>query len=276
MKYATPQREMPMKNYGDMPCSVAEAECERLFRSATVIGDIAVLSLSPDAGACPASIGDAIMAKRRHIRTVLNKTTTLEGDHRVARYDVLAGGGTVTVLREFGFSYTLDVGEVFFNPRLASERMRVASQVAFGEHVLVPFAGVGPFVVPAAARGARVVAVEKNPAACRFLSENCRGNGVEGRVEVRDVDVSLLAGMHLPSFDRAVIPTPYGMDGMLHLLAPLVRPKGTIHFYTFKKRHQIHGLERRFAEEGYDLLAARRCGNVAPCVSRWVFDLRTP
>ncbi len=47
-----------------------------------------------------------------------------------------------------------------------------------------------------------------------------------------------------------------------------------IHSYTFKKRHQIPGLLRGFEEEGYDVLTARRCGNVAPCVSRWVFDLK--
>jgi len=118
--------------------------------------------------------------------------------------------------------------------------------------VLVLFAGVGPFVVPAAARGARVVAVEKNPAACRWLSANCRTNGVDGRVCVHETDAASLPGLCPTSFDRAVIPTPYGMDGMFSRIAPMVRRGGMIHFYTFKKRHQFPGLLRGFEEEGYD------------------------
>lgn len=265
-------REMQMIN-DDLSCNLTEQELDRLSRRVTIIGDIAILSLPTDSDARLEDIAGAIMAKRERIRTVLNKTTGLEGDRRVARYSPLAGSRTVTVHREYGYSYRLDVSEVFFNSRLASERMRVASQVASGEEVLVPFAGVGPFVVPVAARGARVVAVEKNPAACRWFRENCRGNGVEDLVEVHEIDASELPGMLSISFDRAVIPTPYGMDGMLYRLAPLVRRGGMIHFYTFKKRHQIPGLAREFTQEGYAVVTTRRCGNVAPSVSRWVFDL---
>ncbi len=265
-------REMQMRS-DDLSCHLPEPDLDRLSRNVTVIGDIAILSLPPDGDARLEDIADAIMARRERIRTVLNKTTRLEGDRRVARYSLLAGGRTITVHREYGFSYRLDVSEVFFNPRLASERMRVASQVSSGEEVLVPFAGVGPFVVPVAARGARVVAVEKNPAACRWLRENCRDNGVEDLVEMHEIDASEFPGMLSTSFDRAVIPTPYGMDGMLYRLAPVVRQGGMIHFYTFKKRHQIPGLAREFGQEGYDVVTTRRCGNVAPSVSRWVFDL---
>ncbi len=179
----------------DMACILAEEDLLRLSRSITVIGDIAILSLPSGIDTSLWDMADALIAQSKNIRTVLNKVTGLEGDHRVARYQILAGSGTVTVHREFGFSYALDAREVFFNPRLASERRRVAVQVSPGEEVLVPFAGVGPFVVPAAARGARVVAVEKNPAACRWLSANCRTNGVDGLVCVHETDAAFLPGL---------------------------------------------------------------------------------
>ncbi len=74
-------------------------------------------------------------------------------------------------------------------------------------------------------------------------------------------------------FDRAVVPTPYGRDDILGAISPIVKAGGAIHFYTFKKRHQIEGLIREF--EGRVLTVDhRRCGNVAPGVSRWAFDLR--
>ena len=89
------------------------------------------------------------------------------------------------------------MGTVFFNPRLASERKRVTVQVQHGERVLIPCCGVGPFVVPVAAHGAEIVAVEQNPEACRWLEENIRLNGVEDRVTIIEGD----------AFDTSLLPT---------------------------------------------------------------------
>ena len=75
-------------------------------------------------------------------------------------------------------------------------------------------------------------------------------------------------------FDRAIIPTPYGMDGILDVIAPRVKSGGMVHFYTFKKRHQIPGLVEDFILRGLFPVFYRSCGNVAPNVSRWVFDLK--
>ena len=105
----------------------------------------------------------AIISSHKNVRTVLNKISKVEGERRVAEFEVLAGGGTLTCHREYGYSYRLDVARVFFNPRLAGERMRVASKVLPGERAIVPFAGVGPFAIPLAAAAARVLALETAP-----------------------------------------------------------------------------------------------------------------
>ena len=117
-------------------------------------------------------IATAILDQCNHIHTVLNKTSRLEGERRVARLEVLAGvGNTITTHREFGFIYHLDVARVFFNSRLGSERMRVASQVKDGEDVLVPFAGSGPFVVPVGCPGR----------SCGGAGEESRGMSMAGQ-----------------------------------------------------------------------------------------------
>ena len=167
------------------------------------------------------------------------------------------------------------MGTVFFNPRLASERKRVTVQVQYGERVLVPCCGVGPFVVPAAARGAEIVAVEQNPEACRWLEENIRLNGVEDRVTIIEGDAFDSSILPTGDFDRAIIPTPYGMDAILDVIAPRVKRGGMIHFYTFKNRDQADALGPAFGQKGFEVLIQRRCGNVAPGVSRWVYDLVT-
>jgi tRNA (guanine37-N1)-methyltransferase len=239
-----------------------------------VIGNIAVLSLPEELSDYRFVIADAVMLRRRSIRTVLNKISRIDGSCRTARYEILAGNGTVTVHREYGFAYRLEVGKVFFNPRLASERKRVTDQVCHGERVLVPFCGVGPFVIPAAARGAAVIAVEQNPEACRWLAENVASNGVDDRVTVLAGDAFAAALLPAGAFDRAIIPTPYGMDAIFAVVTPLVKTGGMIHFYTFCNPDQADALGQAFIRRGLALVARRRCGNVAPSISRHVYDLR--
>ena len=238
-----------------------------------VIGDIAVLSLPPEVSGYAPFIARAIISRRHNIRTVLNKTTRIYGCNRTARMEIIAGTDTVTEHHEYGFVYRLDVGTVFFDPRLASERKRVTDQIHTGERVLVPFCGVGPFVIPAAAHGAEVIAVEQNPEACRWLAQNIVLNAVRDQVTTITGDAFNLSPLPAFLFDRAIIPTPYGMDTIFNRIAPQVKPGGMLHFYTFKNRNQAAALAEEFECNGYEVVVRRRCGNIAPSVSRWVFDL---
>ncbi len=256
---------------------LSEKDLSRLSNRFHVIGDVAVVSLPPDLECSRKDIASAIISQHRNIRTVLNKTSKLEGNERIAAFELLAGdgtlGATVTEHREFGFVYRLDVSRVFFNSHLSYERSRIASKVRPGEKVLVPFCGVGPFVVPLAANGAAVYAIEANPEACRWLAENIRLNRVSDRVAIIRADAFDAPRMLRIQFDRAVVPTPYGQDEILEAAASAVKSGGSVHFYTFKKRNQIDGLVEKYGGMGLELELFRRCGNVAPGVCRWVFDL---
>jgi tRNA (guanine37-N1)-methyltransferase len=238
-----------------------------------VIGEIAVLSLSPHLYRYKGEIAHAVLSHNRRIRTVLNKISRLAGCNRTAGYEVISGTDTVTIHREYGFAYQFDVATVFFNPRLGSERRRVTDQVRRGERVLVPFCGVGPFVIPAAVRGGIVVAVEKNPEAFRWLVRNVERNGTGDRITTLAGDAFDTSLLPAGSFDRLIIPTPYGLDPIFEVLEPHVKPGGMIHFYTFRNRNQAEALAATFDTRGFNVVSLRRCGNVAAGVSRWVFDL---
>ncbi|HUS75662.1 MAG TPA: RsmD family RNA methyltransferase [Methanothrix sp.] len=239
-----------------------------------VIGNIAIISLAPELERYKKEIAGAVLSSGKSIHTVLNKTTKLQGERRAADFEILAGSSnTNTVHREFGFLYRLDVTRVFFNSHLAHERMRVAAKVMAGEEVLVPFSGVGPFAIPLAARGAHVVALEKSREACLYLAENARLNRVDKMVAILNADAFQMAKLLKKDFHRAIIPAPYGADGIIETVLPLVKSKGSLHFYTFKKRHQIELLKKSYEDLGLEVMQARRCGNVAPAVCRWVFDL---
>jgi tRNA (guanine37-N1)-methyltransferase len=74
-------------------------------------------------------------------------------------------------------------------------------------------------------------------------------------------------------FDRVVSPTPYGLDQIVETVLQMVKVGGWLHFYTFEKRDQIEALRRGYENMGLKVMQYRRCGNVAPGVSRWVFDM---
>jgi tRNA (guanine37-N1)-methyltransferase len=254
---------------------VVPEEClGRLSDRFHVIGNIAILSLAPELASYKKVIARAVLSSGKSIHTVLSKTSKLQGERRVAGFELLAGcDDTVTTHKEFGFLYRLDIASVFFNSHLAHERMRVAAKVMAGEDVLVPFSGVGPFAIPLAARGANVVAIEKSREACLYLAENVRLNRVDKMIAIINADAFQMAKLLRKDFHRAVIPAPYGADEIIEAVLPLMKSGGCLHFYTFKKLHQIEPLKKSYEDMGLEVMQARRCGNVAPAVSRWVFDL---
>ena len=248
------------------------------------IGDIAVISIPAELEAYREAIVSKILSMRGNTRAVLNKVSKLEGERRVAHFELLSGSSAETIHRENGYAYRMDVRKVFFNPRLYWERARVASKVLPEESVLIPFAGVGPFVFPSTGKGTTVCAIEINPDACACLKENVRLNKLERYVTVIQGDADLILshpgsleaeGFKFPKncFDRAIVPTPYGMDHFLGKVSELVKKGGYIHFYTFKTESQIPELIKEYKKMGLEVEFYRRTGNVAPGVSRWVFDL---
>lgn len=271
------------------------------------VGNVAVISIPPELAAYKEAIASKLFSMRGNTRAVLNKVSKLESEHRVADFELLIGETTETIHRENGYTYKLDVKKVFFNPRMYSERRRVASKITSGECIIIPFAGVGPFVLPAAGKGAKVCAIEINPDACACLRENIRINRLEGQITVIQEDFGKVFHMfnsakpseglvnaafsdlqvylnpekaederfQVPDngFDRAIVPTPYGMDHFLGEISKLVRKGGHIHFYTFKAESQIPGLIDEYKKMGLEVELYRRAGNVAPGISRWVFDL---
>ena len=282
------------------------------------VGDVAVISIPSELEAYREAIVSKILSMRGNTRAVLNKISKLEGERRVAHFELLSGESAETFHRENGYVYRMDVRKVFFNPRLYWERARIASKVLPGEYVLIPFAGVGPFVLPSAGKGAMVSAIEINPDACACLKENIRLNRLEGQVTVIQGDAECVlhhpgylnrhqgslkpdneigntvetegtifsripacsepeeaAGFQVPKdgFDRAIVPTPYGMEHFLGEVSGLIKKGGYIHFYTFKTENQIPELIEEYEKMGLEVELYRRTGNVAPGVSRWVFDL---
>ncbi|WP_436344864.1 class I SAM-dependent methyltransferase [Natronorubrum sp. FCH18a] len=186
-------------------------------------------------------IADAVLESDLPLETVLNKASKVKGETRIRDWDLLAGENTEVVHREYGCEFALDLAEVYFSPRLATERHRVAGQVSASERAFDMFAGVGPFVIPFAKRGAECVGVDVNADAIEYLRENARRNGVEDRVTAICRDVREVADEYANWADRIVMNLPHSADEFLESAVTLAGDDCVIHYYDIQHEDDPFG-----------------------------------
>src|SRR5208282_4461224 len=137
------------------------------------LGRVLVLRLPESLRPHYALLGDAWRAELG-VSSVLVRTGPIEGESRRPRSELIAGTDTETEVVEHGVRWRFDAAAVMFAAGNRFERVRAGRLVRRGEAVADLFAGIGYFAIPAALsdRSVRVVAVEKNPVAIRYLLEN--------------------------------------------------------------------------------------------------------
>ncbi|MFB6070922.1 MAG: class I SAM-dependent methyltransferase family protein [Halanaeroarchaeum sp.] len=187
------------------------------------------------------AIADAIVESAIPAKTVLNKRSKIKGERRVRDWEVLAGNGTETVHREYGAEFLLDLATVYFSPRLATERHRVVERVGADEHAFDMFAGVGPFAVPMAMRGAEVVATDINETAIEYLRENADRNHVPERVTAIAADVRDVAPEYENWADRIVMNLPHSADEFLETAVTLADDVAVLHYYDIQHEDDPFG-----------------------------------
>ncbi len=205
------------------------------------IGDIVVIDEDdPDRAA---TIAEAVIDADLPARSVLNRASKIKGELRVRDWEVVAvddaaAGNdltpTETVHREYGHSFRLDLAAVYFSPRLATERHRVVEQIEPDEQVLDMFAGVGPFAIPAASRGASVVAVDLNETAVDYCRENARRNGVADAVTTVAGDVREVADDYCGWADRLVMNLPHSANEFVETAVALAGEECVLHYYDIQ------------------------------------------
>lgn len=206
-----------------------------------VVGDVAMIKIPVEIEAYATDIGDAMMAANHNLRCVYSDSG-VKGDMRVRDLELIAGKGpSETVHKEFGARMHTDPAKVYFNPRLAGERHRVASEVEEGETVIDMFAGVAPFGVQICrfARPMAVYSIDLNPDAERFALMNKEDNHAEALIPItgdaRDIVPTL------PKADRIIMNLPQIADRFLQLALSRLNKGGTVHMYKIIERADFQG-----------------------------------
>jgi tRNA (guanine37-N1)-methyltransferase len=219
--------------------ALSPEELSHVYGSFDIVGDIAVIRLTDSSRKNVEKIADAVMKVHGNVRAVLAQTGSVGGDFRLRRLAHVAGEKrTVTIHRESGCLFSVDLENCYFSPRLSHERSRIASLVQPGETAVNMFAGVGCFSIIIAKRvkSAEVYSIDVNPEAVRFMTENIRLNRVYGTVIPILGDAKFVIENQLAHYaDRVLMPLPEKALEYLPCAVSALKPEGGwIHIHTFE------------------------------------------
>lgn len=221
--------------------ALSPQELEDLGSSFDIVGDIAVLELSPSLAPQARRIAQALLDSSPALKVVAQKAGGTGGPYRIRPVEVIAGERrTRTVAKENGCRLALDLNEAYYTPRFATERLRIAKQVKAGERVLALFAGIGPYplvIEKKAPQVGAIRAVELNPQAVKWMRENIAANKCK-RIEIFEADAHEFLARPLARAwaDRILMPHPSDALAFLPGALGALKPGGLIHLYGFGPR----------------------------------------
>ncbi len=200
-----------------------------------IVGDIAIVE---DEKAD--EVASALMSCYKSIKAVIAPISDVEGEFRTRRFRHVAGENrTVTIHKEHGLRYRVDLEGAYFTPRLGTERLRIANQIHPSDVVLDMFAGVGPFALLMAKRGAKVIAIDKNPVAVRYLRENAVLNKAHD-IEIFEGDAADLVTRYENIADHVIMNLPHSADKFLVPAMRAARDGGIIHYYSIAPEQSLY------------------------------------
>ena len=225
------------------------------------IGDVAIISKERI---------EEVFKKKPSTKKILKKEGNTEGEYRVPKYRVVYGKGMTEIIhREEHCDLLFDINKVHFSFSLSGERKRIAQEVNDEENILCLFAGVGPFpIVITKKKKVRIVAVENNPDAFRYLLKNLEMNKLKGSVKALNIDAEeLFENDHEEknSFDRVIAPAPKIGKNFTYLLIDAIKKerKKKIYLYDFCRAEEIDFMKRLPW-----VVNVKKCGSYSPRVYR--------
>ncbi len=281
--HAAEEADLEVQEHGETDyrnlCGVPDGLRGLLPSSFDVVGDIAIMKLPEELLPYKESIGKALLRTEHGVRAVF-LDGGVKGEFRIRDLEKIAGEGTSeTIHREYGTRMMTDPSKVYFNPRLATERARVASLVRDGEVIIDMFAGVAPFgtVIARHAHPAKIYSIDLNPECERFMRENIRMNGINCMEAIIGDSTQVIKG--LPKADRIIMNLPQMADRFLDSALRAAKPSGTIHMHRVMERSALEDFERdlvsRMASEGLGMRIVRvqELKTYSPTMSVYVFDI---
>jgi tRNA G37 N-methylase Trm5 len=160
-----------------------EEEISLVNRSFEIVGDIAIVEIPKEIDDKAQIIGEALLRVNRSIKTVLKKSGIHKGEFRTQDLVYVIGENKKeTIYKENGIKLKVNPEEVYFSPRLSTEREYLMENLG-EKRVLVMFSGSGPY---------SFVALKKQPSLKRILSVEINFKGHQYALDNKDLNKNLV------------------------------------------------------------------------------------
>lgn len=260
----------------------AKKELLMLPSSYQKIGDIVILNLKRELWKYDNFIGKIILEKIPNTKSVFRRTDFIKTELRTPQIKLITGvNKTVTIHKEHGIIYKLDVKTIMFSKGNLNERKRIVGQIKKRETIVDMFAGIGYFSLGAAkfSEAKKIYAIEINPKSYGYLLENIRLNRVGSKV------VPILGDcvVEIPKLgriaDRVIMGLLPSCKQYLKDAMKVVKPNGVIHYHGIAKKEDkklFEDVETTAKIEGRKarLIKKTKVKSYAPKVYHFVLDCK--
>ncbi len=256
---------------------ISSEDVQKIMKSYERLGDIIIVSIPKEYEILKEFIGNCFF-ESFECQTVLEKGF-VSGEFRVPYYAKLAGDGFVTIHKENGIYYKIDLSKVMFSSGNIAERIRMAHVSSPDEVIIDMFSGIGYFTLPLAKYGKAIVwALEKNPNSYNLLLENINLNLLGGRVVPINTDCLDFN----PDFkaDRIIMGYFSHEEKFLLKALDMIKDGGVIHYHnTITEKLEPHfkkDIEKVIAKKGKKLesIYYKKIKKYSPGIWHVVFDFK--
>ena len=211
-------------------------ELEKLSSSFDIIGTIAIIKIPESLTSKRKLIADALIEEIRPVKSVFCQVSAIEGDYRLRKLELISGENSpITVYKEHGCTFKVDVINTYFSPRLSTERLRIAKLTEPNEVIVNMFGGVGTFsiIISRYNNSAKVYSIDSNPIAIDMCRQNIEINKLTGNVfpVLGDAEQEIHKGLKGIA-KRVLMPLPEkAKDFVDDAVSSLENGSGTIHYF---------------------------------------------
>jgi tRNA (guanine37-N1)-methyltransferase len=263
-----------------------EPELSSVFSSFDIIGDIAIIKIPDSLLVKKKLIGDTLLKNVPNLRSIFLQNTSVDGEYRLRGLELISGENKfVTVYREYGCKFFVNVASSYFSPRLSTERLRISNLVSENETIVNMFAGVGTFSIIIAKKiPVLIYNIDSNVDAYVLSKINSKINKLQDRiVSIHGDAKSVLSSLLFENkVDRVLMPLPEKAFEFIDVSVRCLKPLGGyLHFFSHIKsdtrskvvgdsENYIHSL---FSNYNYQIKHTQIVRAVGPRIYQTVTDI---
>jgi tRNA (guanine37-N1)-methyltransferase len=261
-------------------------ETAKTYSAFDMIGDIIIIKVPDCLRLKKEMIANVILKNVKQAKSVFAQTSPVHGDYRIRKLEFLAGkNSTVTVHKEHGCRFKIDVAKTYFSPRLSTERLRIADMISDNEVITNMFAGIGTYsiIIANMNKTCKVYSIDSNPVAIELCKINAKLNKVQDRVIPIYGDAKEVINKQIKcQSNRVLMPLPEkAREFVDSAIWALKENRGTVHYFAHikaytKKLSQVYGAVDTmdaFKNYKHEILSTRVIREIGPRIYQIVSDV---